>query len=94
MSELGQTRKYSLRAYRVRFGPESGLKSDIAGGPFRANTGSDASSFDHLVGAGEQRGRDARVESLSGFEVDDQLELARRLNRKIARLLTVYTKSH
>jgi len=24
----------------VRFAPESGLKSDIAGGPFRANSGS------------------------------------------------------
>ena len=28
--------KYSLRAHIVRFAPESGLKSDIAGGPFRA----------------------------------------------------------
>ena len=32
-----QTRKYSLRPHRVRFAPESGLKSDIAGGPFSAN---------------------------------------------------------
>jgi hypothetical protein len=41
MSALGQKAKYSLRAHIVRFAPESGLKSDIAGGPFRANSGSD-----------------------------------------------------
>jgi PAS domain S-box-containing protein len=35
-SALGQKAKYSLRAHIVRFAPESGLKSDIAGGPFRA----------------------------------------------------------
>jgi hypothetical protein len=39
MSEVGQKAKYSLRAHIVRFAPETGLKSDIAGGPFRANTG-------------------------------------------------------
>ena len=33
----GQKAKYSLRAHIVRFAPESGLKSDIAGGPFRAD---------------------------------------------------------
>src|ERR1035437_9881096 len=33
----GQKAKYSLRAHIVRFAPESGLKSDLAGGPFRAN---------------------------------------------------------
>jgi hypothetical protein len=37
MSAMGQKAKYSLRADIVRFAPESGLKSDIAGGPFRAN---------------------------------------------------------
>jgi hypothetical protein len=35
-SVTGQKAKYSLRAHIVRFAPESGLKSDIAGGPFRA----------------------------------------------------------
>ena len=40
MSELGQKAKYSLRAHIVRFAPESGLKSDLAGGPFRARNGS------------------------------------------------------
>jgi hypothetical protein len=36
MSGVGQKAKYSLRAHIVRFAPESGLKSDLAGGPFRA----------------------------------------------------------
>jgi hypothetical protein len=39
-SALGQTRKYSRRAHRVRLTPGTGLKSDIAGGPFRAKSGS------------------------------------------------------
>ena len=39
MSEAGQKAKYSLRAHIVRFAPESRLKSDIAGGPFRAMCG-------------------------------------------------------
>ena len=46
MSELGQTRKDSLRVDVFRFGPESGLKTDIApcpswaaGSTDRRNTG-------------------------------------------------------
>ena len=39
MSELGQKAKYSLRAHLVCFAPDNGLKSDIAGGPFRAKSG-------------------------------------------------------
>jgi hypothetical protein len=37
MSVAGQKAKYSPRAHVVRFAPDNGLKSDIAGGPFRAN---------------------------------------------------------
>jgi hypothetical protein len=36
-SAPGPKAKYSLRAHIDRFAPESGLKSDIAGGPFRAD---------------------------------------------------------
>jgi hypothetical protein len=37
MSEMGQKAR---RAHVFRFGPESGLKTDIAGGPVRASSGS------------------------------------------------------
>src|ERR1019366_2972949 len=46
-----------------------------------------ASLFDHLVGAGEKRGRNCKAQSLCGLEVDDQLKFCRCLHRKIARLL-------
>jgi hypothetical protein len=36
-SAVGQKAKYPLRADVFRFGPESGLKTDIAGCPFRAS---------------------------------------------------------
>jgi hypothetical protein len=41
----------------VRFGSDSGLKSDIASRPKSASNGSRV-LFDHFVGTGEQRWRD------------------------------------
>src|SRR5712672_1958701 len=44
------------------------------------------SSFDHLVGAGEQRGWHSEAEGLGGRQIDHELELGRLLDRQIGRL--------
>jgi hypothetical protein len=41
--------------------------------------------INHLVGGGEQRRRHIKPERPGGFQVDHQLELDRRLDRKLAR---------
>src|SRR6516165_5492121 len=46
-----------------------------------------AASFDHLVGACEQRRRDSDANRLGGCRVDDKLHLRRKLYWQIARLL-------
>ena len=43
-------------------------------------------SFDDLVGAGEQNGRDRQTERLGGRQVDHELYLNRLLNRQLGGL--------
>ena len=45
--------------------------------------------FDHLVGAREHSGRNGEAQRLRGFEVDDQLESCRLLDREIGWLGTL-----
>ena len=48
---------------------------------------SPAASLDHLVGAGEKRGRHIESQRPGRGEVDDQFELGRLQDRQIGRLL-------
>src|SRR6266478_4382569 len=42
--------------------------------------------FDHLVGEGEDRGRDLQPDCSRGLEIDDELELCGLLNGEVSRL--------
>jgi hypothetical protein len=44
------------------------------------------SSFDNLVGAGEQQGRDGQSKCLGGDQADDEIELGWLLDRQVGRL--------
>ena len=73
MSALGQKRTCAVHKADVRFVP----KADIP--PL----------FDHLVGAGEQRGRHGEAERLGSLEVDHQFVLGRSLHREVGGLLAL-----
>src|SRR5262245_20650708 len=46
-------------------------------------------SLDHLVGAGEQRGRDFKADRAGGWQVNDQFKLGRPHYREVGRLGTL-----
>ena len=48
-----------------------------------------STSFDDLVGTGEDRRRHGETKRLSGLEIDDQLEFGRLLHRQIGGLLAL-----
>jgi hypothetical protein len=47
------------------------------------------SLFDHLIGAGQQRGRHCQSERFRGLHIDGQLIFGRHLNRQVGRLLAL-----
>jgi hypothetical protein len=49
-------------------------------------TGSNRASFDHRVGAQQERFRDCEAERLGGRQIDDQIEFCRLLDRDVGRL--------
>ena len=45
-------------------------------------------SFDYLVGPGQQRGRHGKTERLRGLKIDDEMKQSRLLNREVCGLGT------
>src|SRR5262245_53706176 len=61
----------------------------ISAGKFHFEPPSPLTSFDHLVGAGEQGVWNGQSKSLGGLDVDHQLILGRGLHREVGRLLAL-----
>src|SRR5262245_23792167 len=57
----------------------TGAIDNSPGGSYRhwPHTHTGRTSFDHLVGAGEERGRNFKAERLRGFKIDNQLKFSR-----------------
>jgi hypothetical protein len=77
-ADQGQGPKLSAQSLTLLGGVLNGTLKDVLLAVQPRRTA--AASFDHLVGAGEQRRRNIDPERLGGPEVDDKLELGRLLD--------------
>src|SRR5262245_41080716 len=78
----------------VRFAPKSGHVRCSSRCPIRANSGHETNLvchklFDDRVSTAEHRRRNCEAQFLSGFKIDHQLVLGRRLYWKVTRLLAL-----
>src|SRR5215510_2865239 len=60
---------------------------DVSKVPIADSCTASSALFDHLVGPGEQHPRDGEAEHLGGFQVDNQLDFGRLLDRQVGWLL-------
>src|SRR5215510_5513220 len=56
-------------------GSDRGQMQEFAAGKFHVEPPSPFTSFDHLIGAAEQRQRNCEAERVSSLEVDNKLQL-------------------
>jgi hypothetical protein len=78
MSALGQKQTFAPQKVMSALPPKAdmcGAARDVRYGPIADMR----HSFDHLVGAGNQRRRHGKTERLGGLEVDHKVVLGRRL---------------